>query len=183
MTHYIWPDFPIYWYTGMSFLLFLFTWNLTWADCDRPALTSVLRRLDGNLRSETWHDSNRNEMISIHVAGERVATLVYRVMRDNSISIDTAETTSAFRGQGGFTRLFEEMLRREPQITEIESTLMKDNFKIAKENDPGPSILEHERCVRMAMATPAYRTRARYGFTRITECSLMPFGIILRVAR
>lgn len=162
----------------MMFLAFLLSSLSLAAEPCRPSLGSVLAQLTP--RIETEQIDPATTALTMYESGHRAAVLVYRIMPDRTLSIDVAQTDPGFRNMGYNSTLFQRMLSQVRGVTEIESTLMEDNLQIyqnVRRNHPDWSP------ARAVMETPAYRVRARYGFSRIIEASEKRFGVILRVGR
>lgn len=162
--------------------------------CRRPSLLSVLRALEERpILVETIPDFDQGPDTTVlyidSPSGDRMATFVYSVRQSEHggklLIIDSITVAEEYRNRGHSRRLFNEALRREQNVTEIESSLMKDNLAAATGETPIDRRRRYstEECIQMVLLTPAYKIRSAAGFTRITECSVVFASIVLRVMR
>jgi GNAT superfamily N-acetyltransferase len=135
----------------------------------KKEMKRALKEVKENLGFKPKIISQRNRVEMRDPDGHQVGYVTYYLhKKDEVLEIDFVSVREDYRKNGVGEALFAQVLRQHPEIKEIETEVLVDtNEKVLKKAlDAGLS------CKDAIRATPAYRIRARFGFTELVryEC-------------
>jgi GNAT superfamily N-acetyltransferase len=102
----------------------------------------------------------------IYESGSKLGSLEYHLERD-VLKIDRMMTATNYQRIGIGATLFEAVIKMNPQIRQIQTELAEDNDRLFHE-----ALTQHRDTEAAIRKTPAYKIRARLGFTRIVPGSV-----------
>lgn len=106
--------------------------------------------------------------ISLRANETDVSRLQYTLEDRETVFITDEWTEKAYRNKGFMRVLFGQLKKKNPRVRRIEGTLSMTNMEVFKYVDL--EELTFERCREIVRSTPAFKLRARLGFTTIYKC-------------
>jgi hypothetical protein len=110
-------------------------------------------------------------------AGVELAYLNYKIRNEEILTIGMVEVAEPYRRLGVTELLMGDVLKSLPQVTRIDTILLGTNSDILRQ-----ALDEKKPCTEALKLTPAYRARARFGFTEISssDCGMIPGFSVVR---